>query len=278
MDAYVYQAALWCDDCIKGVKEDLAKEAGKSVDEMEEEMSDETQYDSNDYPKGPYDDGGGEADTPQHCDGCKAFLENPLTSEGMEYAQEAFIEALNADKDPDTTPSIAEWGPFYDLDDPKDRLTVKVEDQDDDPFTVMFTVQGGNADHWADANGAIAGGTWETADGRDFVYDSGGLYPGCFEEWQADGWDLDLSEASEDPLDVFRGLDEKELQEAFNSYTTIGLHEDKELQNHIRKQLKDEGADIEDAQNPKQLKLFEGRALAARLVKMAKQLMEDDKK
>lgn len=27
-------------------------------------------------------DGGGEADMPQHCDGCGVFLENPLTSDG----------------------------------------------------------------------------------------------------------------------------------------------------------------------------------------------------
>jgi len=28
---------------------------------------------------GPYPDGGGEADAPQHCGGCGVFLENPLT-------------------------------------------------------------------------------------------------------------------------------------------------------------------------------------------------------
>ncbi len=279
MDAYVYQAVLWCADCTDEIKKDLAKAAGKSVDEMDDEMGDETTYDSDDYPKGPYDDGGGESDSPQHCDGCHKFLENPLTQEGMAYAQDAFIEALNADKDPDTTPSIAEWGPFYDLVDPIGRLTVAVEGSDADPFSVNFTVHGGNARHWAEANGAIAGGTWETAERNEhnFVYDSGNRYPGCYDKWREEGYDLDLSEApSDDPLEDFRGLSEKELQEAFQRHKAIGLDTDTEMQNKIRKDLRDDGeTGIEDAPNPK---LFEGRVLAARLVRLAKKLMTIDTK
>jgi hypothetical protein len=34
----------------------------------------ESDYDSDDLPKGPYAQGGGEADTPQHCEGCGQFL------------------------------------------------------------------------------------------------------------------------------------------------------------------------------------------------------------
>ena len=50
-------------------------------------FTDENDYDSDDLPKGPYSNGGGEADTPQHCDGCGAFLENPLTGDGVPLRQ-----------------------------------------------------------------------------------------------------------------------------------------------------------------------------------------------
>jgi len=64
-------------------------------------------YDSDEFPKGPYPDGGGEADCPQHCgagaqcvnaiefdDGHKvgAWLENELTTDGVEYVREAIRE------------------------------------------------------------------------------------------------------------------------------------------------------------------------------------------
>src|SRR5271155_2436152 len=84
MDAYVYQAAVWCPDCTRTIKKEL-KKAG----EEPEDPDDESSYDSDDYPKGPYSDGGGESDSPQHCDGCKVFLENPLTGDGEEYVREA---------------------------------------------------------------------------------------------------------------------------------------------------------------------------------------------
>ena len=45
--------------------------------------------DSDTYPQGPYAYGGGEADSPQHCDGCQTFLWNPLTSDGYLYVMEA---------------------------------------------------------------------------------------------------------------------------------------------------------------------------------------------
>ena len=37
--------------------------------------------------------GGGESDTPQHCDDCDVFLENPLTDDGNEYVRELYAEA-----------------------------------------------------------------------------------------------------------------------------------------------------------------------------------------
>ncbi len=45
--------------------------------------ADETAYDSDDFPKGPYPDGGGEADGPSYCDDCGKFLENDLTDDGL---------------------------------------------------------------------------------------------------------------------------------------------------------------------------------------------------
>ena len=55
-------------------------------------FTDENDYDSDDLPKGPYTNGGGEADTPQHCDGCGVFLENPLTGDGVRYVNEKLTE------------------------------------------------------------------------------------------------------------------------------------------------------------------------------------------
>jgi hypothetical protein len=99
MNAYIYQAALFCEDCGRSIRKRL-KQEGKAPDSPR----DESTYDSDEYPKGPYQDGGGEADSPQHCgagadclnameleDGRKvgAWLENPLTSHGVEYVRQA---------------------------------------------------------------------------------------------------------------------------------------------------------------------------------------------
>lgn len=81
MKAYVYQAALWCETCALVVREN--NESGGAI------TFDDMRKDSEHYPQGPYDDGGGEADCPQHCDGCGVFLENPLTDDGLEYVREA---------------------------------------------------------------------------------------------------------------------------------------------------------------------------------------------
>ena len=83
MDAYVYQAALLCSDCAKNVTAD-----------------------------GPYGAGGGEADFPQHCDQCGAFLENPLTPDGILYVRDAIDDDLfRINK----SPTIQLWKEFYGL-------------------------------------------------------------------------------------------------------------------------------------------------------------------
>jgi hypothetical protein len=137
MNVFVYQAALLCEECGDSVMDELRREAraeaeyivGKYAEEWELKyginpckqpysaafdalekviirskipaVNDQSSYDSDEYPKGPYPDGGGEADTPQHCDHCHCFLENPLTSDGYDYVREK---------------QNAEWDSFYDID------------------------------------------------------------------------------------------------------------------------------------------------------------------
>jgi len=73
MNVYIYQAALLCEDC--GVMTCLAlTRAGKAPEHPE----DESTYDSNDFPKGSYPDGGGESDIAEHCDHCGEALDNPV--------------------------------------------------------------------------------------------------------------------------------------------------------------------------------------------------------
>ncbi len=75
----MFQAALYCESCGEAIRARLDSEGKRPANRR-----DEFTYDSDDYPKGPYRDGGGEADTAQHCDGCHVWLENPLTVDGVE--------------------------------------------------------------------------------------------------------------------------------------------------------------------------------------------------
>jgi hypothetical protein len=92
MDAYIFGAALYCPECAESIMQNMqgAEDTG----------------DSNDYPQGPFPNGGGEADSPQHCDSgpdclaaeniggrrVGAFLQNPLTSDGEAYVRQALKE------------------------------------------------------------------------------------------------------------------------------------------------------------------------------------------
>ena len=126
MDAYIYQADLYCPACITKIRLRLEAEGKKP-----ENWRDETTFDSDDYPKGPFADGGGESDTPQHCGmgaDCLdylsltndaedapqirvgAFLKNPLTCEGVKYVQEA-IDQAEADGTEHTITDV--WADFY---------------------------------------------------------------------------------------------------------------------------------------------------------------------
>ena len=76
-------------------------------------------------------------------------------------------------------------------------VTVYVQGSDDDPFRVNFHVSDPIASDWADANGSLDGGTWETVDGPDFVYDTGQWSPDLWDRLRKEGFDLDFSEWSD---------------------------------------------------------------------------------
>lgn len=96
MDAYAYCGALYCESCALTIRENL-----RNLDPSE---------DSNEYPQGPYPDGGGEADTPQHCDACVVFLGNPLANDGYDY-----IRSQIPVKRADASETELLWAEYYDV-------------------------------------------------------------------------------------------------------------------------------------------------------------------
>lgn len=101
MDQYIYNADVYCQECAKKIK---ANSTNRPLD-----PSDETSYDSDVYPKGPYSNQ--ESDAPEHCAGCGIFLENPLTSEGYDYLREKIAEY---DSECRGVPEIIkQWREFY---------------------------------------------------------------------------------------------------------------------------------------------------------------------
>ena len=100
MEAFIYQAALVCEDCGERIRREIEEESGSSQQLLE------TGTDSDGYPQGPYPDGGGEADSPQHCDQCGVFLENPLTGDGYAYLRAQCEQAGAIVCDPDDIDEI----------------------------------------------------------------------------------------------------------------------------------------------------------------------------
>lgn len=115
MRAYIYCADIYCEDCGRAIRKRIKAEGFAP-----ENPRDESSYDSDEYPKGPFDDGGGESDTVQHCgshadclnaltlsDGSKvgAWLENPLTSHGAAHVAESIAD----DPDNEVCKLWAEW-------------------------------------------------------------------------------------------------------------------------------------------------------------------------
>lgn len=77
-----YRGSLFCGECGDDIKLELAKRGFSPADRA---------GGSDRYPAGPYECGGpaSEADCPQHCDRCEAFLGNRLTDEGYRYLYRA---------------------------------------------------------------------------------------------------------------------------------------------------------------------------------------------
>lgn len=112
--AYIYCADIYCEACADDIRKRLTAEGKRPKN-----WQDERTFDSDEYPKGPYDNGGGESDGPQHCgshdecldptiiDGqkCGHFLENPLTTHGVEYLLEQHMQ--------NTTAVTEFWMEFY---------------------------------------------------------------------------------------------------------------------------------------------------------------------
>ncbi|MDX2116264.1 MAG: hypothetical protein SFZ24_11695 [Planctomycetota bacterium] len=108
MEVYVFQAALYCEDCGQAIADELIARGVADPG------------DSDAFPQGPYPEGGGEADVPQHCDvaghclnavrsgehAVGAFLENPLTGDGRRYLAEAIATRPDSEV-------VRLWAEFY---------------------------------------------------------------------------------------------------------------------------------------------------------------------
>lgn len=80
-NAYICDGDLWCGDCAPPGS------------------------------RGPYADGGGEADAPRHCAGCGDHLENPLTEYGVSYVVSAVLDNLRNGRG---NPAVlCGWWDFY---------------------------------------------------------------------------------------------------------------------------------------------------------------------
>lgn len=104
-NAYIYRAALLCEPCALKIR--------RALFDSHPEWKKPGTYtiDSDRYPHGPYPNGGGEADTPQHCDECRAFLENPLTDNGRDYVRDAIMmHARSGCGNPEV---LAQWAERY---------------------------------------------------------------------------------------------------------------------------------------------------------------------
>lgn len=87
-NVYIFAADIYCEDCGLAIRKRLTDSGDEPAD-----PSDEKSYDSDKFPKGPYPDGGGEADSPNHCGDCRKGLGNDLTRAGVKYVVDALNEA-----------------------------------------------------------------------------------------------------------------------------------------------------------------------------------------
>lgn len=89
---HIFNGELFCDSCA-------------------EEIASRVETDNDDYDERPQFVGdSGEADCPQHCGGCGAFLGNPLTEEGETYVLSRVNDALEEGELPYP---LDEWADYY---------------------------------------------------------------------------------------------------------------------------------------------------------------------
>jgi len=102
MDIYIFNADIYCAGCGDRMQSETEIPIGADF------------QDSTTFPQGPYPNGGGEADTPQHCGDCDIFLENPLTSDGEQYVTESFEHEKKMGIKDGTARAVNIWADFYD--------------------------------------------------------------------------------------------------------------------------------------------------------------------
>ena len=115
MNAYQYKAAWLCEECGEMERRRFSSIERAALTDESGTLTDE----SDEYPQGPYVDGGGEADTPQHCDNgaCGKFLENPLTDDGQAYVRESYAwerDDANPSKSRTAIENTQLWANYYD--------------------------------------------------------------------------------------------------------------------------------------------------------------------
>lgn len=104
MNAWIYCADLFCEECGQAIADSLRDEGREDTG------------DSDDFPQGPYPNGGGKADLPWTCGNidCCIFLENPLTTDGYNYVREQVRNHWH--EGPSCRAVLTEWANFYDID------------------------------------------------------------------------------------------------------------------------------------------------------------------
>lgn len=99
MNVFIYNGAMYCESCADKIKNEMPEHEHPGI----------WCSDSMRYPQ-EVPDGGGEADSPQHCDHCNVFLENPLTDQGMSYVR-GKVDVLTLLEG--TNPVVKVWADFY---------------------------------------------------------------------------------------------------------------------------------------------------------------------
>lgn len=125
MNVYTYQAALLCERCARSVllklnaEQSAADPDAKTFGELPQHASTadlcrmvHDNGSGRELPDGPFPDGGGAADCPQHCDKCQAFLQNDLTDAGEAWLKQTMADAVTAGR---ITGTVHQWAQFYGL-------------------------------------------------------------------------------------------------------------------------------------------------------------------